>query len=137
MIKYLIVILLTIMFFLSSFSKINNFTDVVRGFKKRFSEKIIRMPDVLGIPDIFYKLSIVFAIFIQFFCPLIILYSVYNPKYYMYGFHATLFLIIFTIKATYLYHFPPYGKEYYPFMSNVTTIGGLSLLAYIFYYKLF
>jgi len=95
------------------------------------------MPDVLGIPDIFYKLSIVFAIFIQFFCPLIILYSVYNPKYYMYGFNATLFLIIFTMKATYLYHFPPYNKEYYPFMSNVTTIGGLSLLAYIFYYKLF
>ena len=53
----------------------------------------------------------------------------------MYGFYATLSLIIFTIKATYLYHFPPYGKEYYPFMGNLTTVGGLSLLAYIFYYK--
>ena len=130
MLKYLITILLTIMFFLSSFSKIANYPNVVKGFKKRFSEKIFNLP------DIFYNLVIISAICIQFFCPLIILYSVYNPKYYMYGFYASLSLIIFTIKATYLYHFPPYGKEYYPFISNVTTIGGLSLLANIFYYKL-
>lgn len=129
MIKYLIVALLTIMFFLSSFSKISDYSNVVKGFKKRFSEKLFSMP------DIFYKLAIIIAIFIQLFCPLIILYSVYNPKYYMYGFYATVSLIIFTIKATYLYHFPPYGKEYYPFISNLTTVGGLSLLAYIFYYK--
>ena len=129
MIKYLIVVLLTIMFFLSSFSKISDYSNVVKGFKKRFSEKLFDMPDIS------YKLSIIFAIFIQFCCPLIILYSVYNPKYYMYGFYATLSLIIFTIKATYLYHFPPYGKEYYPFMGNLTTVGGLSLLAYIFYYN--
>ena len=129
MIKYLIVVLLTIMFFLSSFSKITDYSNVVKGFKKRFSEKLFDMPDIS------YNLAIISAIFIQFFCPLIILYSVYNPKYYMYGFYATLSLIIFTIKATYLYHFPPYGKEYYPFMGNLTTVGGLSLLAYIFYYN--
>ena len=129
MIKYLIVVLLTIMFFLSSFSKISDYSNVVKGFKKRFSEKLFNMPDIS------YNLAIISAICIQFFCPLIILYSVYNPKYYMYGFYATLSLIIFTIKATYLYHFPPYGKEYYPFMGNLTTVGGLSLLAYIFYYN--
>ena len=129
MIKYLIVVLLTIMFFLSSFSKITDYSNVVKGFKKRFSEKLFNMPDISN------NLAIISAICIQFFCPLIILYSVYNPKYYMYGFYATLSLIIFTIKATYLYHFPPYGKEYYPFMGNLTTVGGLSLLAYIFYYN--
>ena len=129
MIQYLIVALLTIMFFLSSFSKISDYSNVVKGFKKRFSEKLFNMPDIS------YNLAIISAICIQFFCPLIILYSVYNPKYYMYGFYATLSLIIFTIKATYLYHFPPYGKEYYPFISNITTVGGLSLLAYIFYYN--
>ena len=129
MIQYLIVALLTIMFFLSSFSKISDYSNVVKGFKKRFSEKLFNMPDIS------YNLAIISAICIQFFCPLIILYSVYNPKYYMYGFYATLSLIIFTIKATYLYHFPPYGKEYYPFMGNITTVGGLSLLAYIFYYN--
>ncbi len=130
MLLYLIVTLLTIMFFLSSFSKIKDFPNVVKGFKKSFEKKIF------NIPDIFYNLAIVIAICIQFFCPLIILYSIYNPKYKMYGFVASIWLIIFTILATYLYHFPPSGKEYYPFISNVTTIGGLSLMAYFFYYIL-
>ena len=130
MLLYLIVTLLTIMFFLSSFSKIKDYPNVVKGFKKRFEKKLF------NIPDIFYNLAIVIAICIQFFCPLIILYSIYNPKYKMYGFVASIWLIIFTILATYLYHFPPSGKEYYPFIGNVTTIGGLSLMAYFFYYIL-
>ena len=130
MLLYLIVTLLTIMFFLSSFSKIKDYPNVVKGFKKRFEKKLF------NIPNIFYNLAIVIAICIQFFCPLIILYSIYNPKYKMYGFFASIWLIIFTILATYLYHFPPSGKEYYPFISNVTTICGLSLMAYFFYYKL-
>tara|TARA_B100000900_G_scaffold250091_1_gene213002 strand:- start:1040 stop:1396 length:357 start_codon:yes stop_codon:yes gene_type:complete len=118
------------MFFLSSFSKIKDYPNVVKGFKKNFEKNLF------NIPEIFYNLAIVIAICIQFFCPLIILYSIYNPKYKMYGFIASIWLIIFTILATYLYHFPPSGKEYYPFIGNVTTIGGLSLMAYFFYYIL-
>ena len=93
MIKYLIVVLLTMMFFLSSFSKISDYSNVVKGFKKRFSEKLFNMPDIS------YNLAIISAICIQFLCPLIILYSVYNPKYYMYGFYATLSLIILTLST--------------------------------------
>jgi uncharacterized membrane protein YphA (DoxX/SURF4 family) len=124
MIKYFIVFLLTIMFFLSSFSKIKNYPNV-EGLGKRISSKLYNMPQT------FYMMSIVVAICIQFFCPLIIMYSIYDKKYNIYGSIACLIIALFTILATYLYHFPPSDKEYYPFMSNVTTIGGLSLLAYI------
>ena len=34
-------------------------------------------------------------------------------------------LVLFTILATLLCHFPPFGYTYYPFISNVTTAGGL------------
>ena len=131
MIKYLITFLLTIMYFASSFSKIKNYPSVVDGFGKKFSKKLFNMPHM------FYMMSILVAIFIQFFCPLIIMYSIYNKKYRFFGSIACLILIVFTIKATYLYHFPPYGKEYYPFISNVTAIGGLSLLAYVLKYGSF
>ena len=131
MIKYFIAFLLTIMFFLSSFSKIKNYQDVVKEFGKRFSSKLFNMPQA------FYMMSIVVAICIQFFCPLIIMYSIYDKKYNIYGSIACLIIALFTILATYLYHFPPSDKEYYPFMSNVTTIGGLSLLAYILKYNHF
>tara|TARA_B100001094_G_scaffold326648_1_gene383200 strand:- start:2263 stop:2619 length:357 start_codon:yes stop_codon:yes gene_type:complete len=40
-------------------------------------------------------------------------------------------LVVFTILATLLCHFPPVGNVYYPFISNVTTIGGLLSLAYL------
>ena len=38
-------------------------------------------------------------------------------------------LAVFTILATLLCHFPPYGYTYYPFISNVTAFGGLLCLA--------
>ena len=38
-------------------------------------------------------------------------------------------LATFTVLATLLCHFPPVGFTYYPFISNVTTFGGLLCLA--------
>lgn len=38
-------------------------------------------------------------------------------------------LILFTIVATIICHFPPTGYVYYPFISNITTIGGLYTLS--------
>ena len=34
-------------------------------------------------------------------------------------------LVVFTILATLIFYFPPTGMKYYPFISNITTIGGL------------
>tara|TARA_B110000977_G_C11087840_1_gene495465 strand:- start:1969 stop:2313 length:345 start_codon:yes stop_codon:yes gene_type:complete len=38
-------------------------------------------------------------------------------------------LVVFTILATLLCHFPPMGFKYYAFISNITTLGGLLCLA--------
>ncbi len=127
MILYFIAFLLTIMFFLSSIDKLINFNDTATKFNKRVKKMMFKVPSILT------KLGIVCAIIIQFFCPLIIMYSLYNKKYHIYGMYASLMLVFFTILATYFYHFPPKGnkgKQYYAFMGNVTTVGGLSLMAY-------
>ena len=62
--------------------------------------------------------------------PLIIALYSYNanPKLYIYAKLSILGLIIFTILATLIYHFPPIGSNYYSFMSNLSTLGGLLLL---------
>jgi len=124
MILYFIAFLLTIMFFLSSIDKLINFNDTATKFNKRVKKMMFKVPSILT------KLGIVCAIIIQFFCPLIIMYSLYNKKYHIYGMYASLMLVFFTILATYFYHFPPKDKHYYAFMGNVTTVGGLSLMAY-------
>jgi len=115
------------MFFLSSFQKIGNFEKVSNDLQTQVSKKLFDIPLNLA------RLGIVCAILIQFFCPLIILYSVYNKRYKIYGAIASLILAIFTVFATYFFHFPPTGQHYYAFMSNITTVGGLSLLSYFLY----
>ena len=37
-------------------------------------------------------------------------------------------LIVFTVLVTIMFHFPPMHYHYYPFISNVSTIGGLLCL---------
>ena len=103
MILYFIAFLLTIMFFLSSIDKLINFNKN----EKEFNENVEKM--LFKVPSILTKMGIVCAILIQFFCPLIIMYSLYNKKYHIYGMYASLMLAFFTILATYFYHFPPKG----------------------------
>jgi hypothetical protein len=38
-------------------------------------------------------------------------------------------LAMFTVLATYIYHFPPIGMTFYPFISNVSAVGGLLAFA--------
>lgn len=49
-----------------------------------------------------------------------------NKKQQVYSVYS---LALFTVLATLLCHFPPTGFTYYPFISNVTTLGGLLCLA--------
>lgn len=46
------------------------------------------------------------------------------------GKYGCMSLIIFTVIATLIFHFPPNTPgKYYPFISNVNTVGGLILLS--------
>ena len=112
-------IYITLLFFLSGFHKIKDFVSVTKGFMKKTN-----MPLTLS------KIIIICVILLEIIAPLIIsLYSYNsNPKLYAYTKLSLLGLILFTILATFLYHFPPFGSNYYSFMSNLSTLGGLLLL---------
>ena len=112
-------IYITLLFFLSGFHKIKDFTQVVKGFMNKTS-----------IPLILSKIIIGGVILLEIVAPFIIsLYSYnHNPMLYTYTKMSLLGLILFTILATLIYHFPPYGSNYYAFMSNLSTLGGLLLL---------
>lgn len=112
-------IYITLLFFLSGFHKIKDFISVTKGFMKK-----TKLPLTLS------KIIISGVILLEIIAPLIIsLYSYNsNPKLYAYTKLSLLGLILFTILATFLYHFPPFGSNYYSFMSNLSTLGGLLLL---------
>lgn len=117
---------LVFMYFVSSFSKIMHFSKTVKGLQ-------VRAP---YIPHLLTNLMIISAILIQFIAPLLIVYATFfneDKKSQTYALYSCYALIIFTILATLLYHFPPNKSvRYYPFMSNVATTGGLMVLSYVF-----
>lgn len=123
------IFLLTIMFFLSGFDKIINFKNVSIGLKSKLTNKLL-----LNLPLYFSYLSMILVIILEILGPILINYSYYTKKYYKYAKYSCWLLIVFVIMATYLYHFPPYGSQYYPFMSNLALIGGLIILSNYFDY---
>jgi uncharacterized membrane protein YphA (DoxX/SURF4 family) len=110
--------IMLIMFFLSGISKIRNFKTVSRDFVTKVPFKI---------PIELAYICILCAIVIQILSPILINVGLIKKNKRLI-FYSTLSIIIFTILATLLYHFPPTGYQYYPFMSNVTIIGGFLLI---------
>jgi uncharacterized membrane protein YphA (DoxX/SURF4 family) len=129
--KYLPVLFIIIvyMFFASGFYKLMSITETAVGFQKRMVNFDIDYFNV----DI-YKVIIVLAAIWEIVAPAVLVYSGTNiNKYKKLGIISSLSLVIYTILATLIYHFPPTGAQYYPFISNVTTCGALLLVAYTFY----
>ncbi len=115
------VTLLTFMFLSSGFHKLFDFRNTYQGFAKKF--KI-----AYGLA----ALVIALVIFLEIAAPLGLTYYTLNPTPTLLPLArlATVGLIVFTILCNVLYHWPAVGKDYYAFMSNVSTIGGLGLLLY-------
>ena len=120
-------IYITLLFFLSGFHKIKDFTQVVKGFMNKTS-----------IPLILSKIIIGGVILLEIVAPFIISLYSYNPNPMLHAYTkmSLLGLILFTILATLIYHFPPFGSNYYAFMSNLSTLGGLLLLYQHFSFQL-
>ena len=119
--------ILNYMFFVSGLDKMFHFEKVVTGLNNRLG-------DIM--PLIMYKFLVFCALVIELVCPVIIFYSSFkrskeNDKR---GVYASLLLILFTVLATLFYHFPPTtSSKYYPFMSNLSLVGGLCLMTAVFY----
>ena len=112
--------LITIMFLLSGIHKFQGFDTTVKGFM-----------GITGLNQRISHIAILCAALLQIIAPLLIMYESYTNtgKYRNYAKLSCFALAIFTVAATLIYHYPPTGKTYYPFISNVTAFGSLLLLA--------
>ena len=119
--KLIPVNIMMIMFFLSGIDKMINFYKISNEFTTKTPVKI---------PIQLAYMAIIIAIVIELIAPILINVGLIKKNKRL-VFYSTLSLIVFTVLATLLYHFPPTGYQYYPFMSNLTTIGGLMLILYV------
>lgn len=118
---FLAVILITLLFILSGFKKAKNITGTAKFLQDTIN---------VNINFNLYKIAIICVIILQIFGPLIILYHLYTKSHKLYAKLSVNLLILFTIVATMIFHYPPVDKDYYSFMSNLSTIGGLMLVSY-------
>jgi len=65
------------------------------------------------------------AILIEIVAPLIIVGNIFNLTSNKLAKYSIISLIVFTIFATLIYHFPTNPGQKNPFMKNVAIIGGL------------
>ena len=124
MINLIYAFMILLMYFLAGINKARNFSGTVSGFKNMFFLK--------NLPNLFYQLAIFLVIVLEIVAPLVILYSLQTNLHTNLAFYSSVGLAIFTILATLIYHFPPNGSQYYPFIKNVTATGALFLLSTLF-----
>ena len=123
----IIVSIIVFMFFTSGFGKLKGIGGTAIGFQKKMESFGL---DYLNMD--MYKLIILSAAVWQIIASVGIVYASIDDRYRVIGMWSALSLVIFTILATLVYHSPPYGSQYYPFISNLTTCGGLLLIAYTY-----
>tara|TARA_B110000444_G_C18713922_1_gene535090 strand:- start:21 stop:395 length:375 start_codon:yes stop_codon:yes gene_type:complete len=116
--------MILLMYFLAGVNKARNFSQTVSGLKNMFFLK--------NLPNLFYQLAIFLVIVLEIVAPLVILYSLQTNLHTNFAFYSSVGLAIFTVLATLIYHFPPSGGQYYPFMKNLTATGSLMLLSTLF-----
>ena len=115
-------ILLLFIFIVAGVGKITNFTDTATGMKN--------MTNLKFLPNIFFKFAIFMAVLIEIGASLIVIGNIFNLTSNKLAKYSIISLIIFTILATLIYHFPTNPGQKNPFMKNVAIIGGL--IAYYF-----
>ena len=115
------VLLLNFLFFMSAINKIKNFSSTVESLRNVFWIK--------GLPIQFFQLAIICVIILLITAPIIMLYSVFNKSFRNYAILGCYSLILFTILATLLFHFPTDPKEMINFMKNISIIGGFLALS--------
>lgn len=112
----LIASLLVSQFFLGGVNKIRGFNKTVLGLQKTFNPSL---------PVWFYQLAIVNVILLELLAPVTVVMATMRKVKKEYAVLSLVLLAAFTVWATYLYHFPPFGMTFYPFISNVSAVGGL------------
>lgn len=113
------VIVLLILYLLSGYNKALNFMPTVNMTMAKFPIKF---------PLWFFKLTIVGVVSLLTAGSGLLIYSTFTQKYKRLAFYTTIAMILFTIMATLMFHFPPTGDQKYHFQKNISIVGGFIIL---------
>ena len=113
------IILVLAMYVLSGVNKFLDFNGTVSITSQKFPIKF---------PKWFFQLTIVGVVLLLTAGSSLLIYNEFTDKYADLAKVTTVLMIIFTILATLMFHFPPVGKDKYHFQKNVSIIGAFFLI---------
>ena len=126
-------ILFVMMFVLSGFDKLRNTTKVATGLQNR----LLKIPELSNIRKGLTIENCSYMIIVAAILQLLSSYYLVNAsvnykslKARKCAKHSALAIMLFTIAATYVYHWYPRGGSYYGFISNISTIGASIIIYY-------
>tara|TARA_Y100000389_G_C17396556_1_gene482880 strand:- start:434 stop:817 length:384 start_codon:yes stop_codon:yes gene_type:complete len=114
-------IMLLLVYFLAGLKKIKYFGMTASGLKEK-------LPMLKKLPLVFFKFLIFCTISIELAGPLMILFGQLYSTFEIYSQISIIALIVFTLIASFIYHFPSIKKEQTNFLKNLGLIGGLLVL---------
>ena len=109
---------LLIVYLLSAFSKVQNINGTANYLQSRLT----------FLPFFICVIGIILVITLQSLGSGVILYSTFTNQYNNLAYYVVLAFIAFNIAASFIFHFPPVGKEYLNFIKNLSITGGFILL---------
>jgi len=109
---------LLILYILSASSKVLN----INGTADYLQSKLPFLPFFICV------IGIILVITLQSLGSGFILYSTFTNQYKNIAYYVVLAFIAFNIAASFIFHYPPFGKEYLNFVKNLSVTGGFILL---------
>jgi len=109
---------LLIVYLLSALSKVQNINGTANYLQSRLT----------FLPFFICVIGIILVITLQSLGSGVILYSTFTNQYKNIAYYVVLAFIAFNIAASFIFHFPPVGKEYLNFIKNLSITGGFILL---------
>jgi uncharacterized membrane protein YphA (DoxX/SURF4 family) len=103
------------------------YSGVNKAFTFEGTRNAIKSKFPIKLPDFIYTLALIGVILLLTVGSSIVGYSVFTNKLVKISSYITIALILFTIMATLMFHFPS-EKEKYHFMKNMSIIGGFLIL---------
>ena len=117
--KLLAAVLISLMYIISGFSKLNNFAKVSADFSKMWNVWLVLA-----------QLIILLVIVLEIVGPAVIIADKLNKFNLAKAAKTACYLLAgFTVLATLMYHSPPTGANYRPFLANLVAIGAFLALA--------
>ena len=115
-------ILIFLLYIFSGYGKIINFEETANGLHKKQIFNLFTLE--------ISKLAIILTILLLICGSIIVIYDKFKPnkvnKKFIY--YLKISFIVFTILATYLYHYPDSKPQKIHFLKNCSIIGGLLLI---------